>query len=293
MPASPIWLAPELRRVQAPNPSPMTHRGTNSYILGQGDVAVIDPGPALPEHLDALLDALGPGERVSHILVTHCHLDHSALAPALAARTGAPVCAFGSHDEGRSGIMARLAAEGGLGGGEGIDRAFTPDIRLRDGSRLAGENWQVEVLHTPGHSAGHLCFDWNGMLFSGDHVMGWASSLISPPDGDLGAFMASCRRLRARPLTICHPGHGDPVTAPHARIDWLIAHRLEREAQILDLLSRGPSTLHILTTAIYGATPAALQPAARRNVLAHLIDLEERNRLRIRSFPDGTVTLTC
>ncbi len=292
MPATPVWIAPGLRRVLAPNPSPMTFLGTNSYILGEGSVAVIDPGPDLPGHLDALLAALAPGERISHILVTHSHRDHSDLARPLARRTGAPVCAFGTHAEGRSALMSRLASDGLIGGGEGIDEAFAPDIRLADGQRIDGGTWQIETIHTPGHTANHLCFASGETIFTGDHVMGWASSLISPPDGDLGAFMASCRRLLARPCAILHPGHGDAVVAPQERICWLIAHRLKREEQILARLAVGPATLATLADELYADTPAALRPAARRNLLAHLIDLEERSLLQFRPFPDGMISLT-
>lgn len=270
------WLEPGLRRVVAPNPSPMTERGTNSYILGEGAVAVIDPGPDLPAHFEALTAALAPGEAVSHILVTHSHLDHSPLARRLSAATGAPVLAFGTHLDGRSEAMARLAAAGTVGGGEGIDAAFAPDIRLADGDRVTGTTWEVEALHTPGHIANHLCFAWGGALFTGDHVMGWRSSLVSPPDGDLTAFMTSCRRLQGRRDRVYYPGHGAPISTPADRLAWLIDHRLAREAQILDALRQGPADAATLARQIYVDTPALLLAAATRNVLAHLVDLTER-----------------
>lgn len=264
---------PGLRLVLAPNPSPMTHRGTNSYILGEGEVAVIDPGPALPQHRAALLAALAPGERITHILVTHCHLDHAPLAAPLAAETGAPILAFGRHGDGRSPVMARLAAEGLVGGGEGVDHGFAPHARLADGAVVEGAGWRLQALHTPGHTSDHMAFAWGDAVFTGDHVMGWASSLISPPDGDLTAFMASCDRLAARADRVYYPGHGDPVTDPAGRIAWLIAHRRSREAQVLRELGREPLTVPALTRRIYTETPAALLPAAERNVLAHLVDL--------------------
>lgn len=274
----PETLAPGLRRVLAPNPSPMTYWGTNTYLLGNTDIAVIDPGPDDPVHLEAILAALEPGQRISHILVTHAHRDHSPLARPLAARTGAPVLAFGDAASGRSALMTALAAEGLMRGGEGVDTDFHPDRCLRDGETIAGDGWQVTALWTPGHMGNHLAFQWEDVLFTGDLVMGWASSLVSPPDGDMTAFMASCARLAAlRPSTL-HAGHGAPVTDPQQRIGWLMDHRRNREAQIVDALGGGAETLIPLTRRIYGAdTDPALMPAAARNVLAHLIDLTARD----------------
>ncbi|WP_116131996.1 MBL fold metallo-hydrolase [Tropicimonas sp. IMCC34043] len=266
---------PGLRRVLAPNPSPMTERGTNTYLVGKGAVAVIDPGPDDASHLQKILGALGPEERISHILVTHAHKDHSPLARRLAARTGAPVLGFGPHDAGRSALMEHLAAEG-LGGGEGIDADFLPDHALADGAVIEGAGWRIEAVWTPGHLSNHLCFAWQGALFTGDHVMGWASSLVSPPDGDLTAFMASCDRLAARSDRVYYPGHGAPVQDPAERIGWLIAHRRAREAQILAELDAAPADAATLAHRIYRDTPAPLLPAAERNVLAHLIDLSSR-----------------
>lgn len=267
-------LAPGLRRVLAPNPSPMTFRGTNSYILGEGRVAVIDPGPALPSHLEALLAALAPGETVSHILVTHSHVDHSPLARPLAERTGAPVLAFGDSAAGRRSDLAAVAS---LGGGEGVDAGFVPDIRLADGEEIAGPGWRLMALHTPGHMGNHLCFAWEDALFTGDHVMGWSSSMISPPEGDLGAFMASLERLSARADGPLFPAHGAPVPDGRARIVALAAHRRARAGEILAALGRGSATPAALAEAIYTGTPPALLGAATRNVLAHLIDFLDQS----------------
>ena len=273
-----IWLEPRLRRLTAHNPSPMTWRGTNSYLLGRGRVAVIDPGPDNPAHLHALLASLEPGETIEAILVTHSHRDHSPLAGPLSAATGAPVLAAGPSDWGRSALMARLAADGGLGGGEGVDAGFAPDRQIADGDRIDGGWGRIEVLETPGHMANHLSFAWEGALFSGDLVMGWSSSLVSPPDGDMGAFMASCLRLAQRDDRVFHPGHGDPVTTPKGRLDELINHRKMREAQIIAALSQdGPANAAELAGRIYTELTPTLLPAAARNVLAHLIDLERRN----------------
>ena len=243
-------LAPGLRCVLAPNPSPMTYRGTNTYLLGESDIAVIDPGPLSDAHLQAILDALKPGQRISHIFVTHTHMDHSPLASPLAAQTGAPILAFGGPQAGRSDVMTQLAQDGLAGGGEGIDAEFRPDIELEDGEYVAAEGWQLEVFHTPGHLGNHIALAWGDICFTADHVMGWASSLVSPPDGDLTDFMAACRRLRARDWTTFHPGHGAPITKPVERLDWLISHRLQREGQILAALERGPQTAQQLAQEI-------------------------------------------
>ena len=274
--ATPQHLGPGLRRVRAPNPSPMTHTGTNSYLVGEGALAVIDPGPDLDDHLAALLEALRPGERITHILVTHAHVDHAPLARRLADRTGAPVLAYGGATSGRSARMQALAESGLAGGGEGLDHGFRPDRTLADGDRIEGDGWSLEALWTPGHLGGHLCFAFGDTLFTGDHVMGWASSLVSPPDGDLTAFMASCRRLARRRDRIYLPGHGDPVEDPAERLAWLISHRESRESAILAALSEGPKTISEITTQVYADTPTPLRPAAERNVFAHLLDLTGR-----------------
>jgi len=287
-PGKPETLAPGLRRIVAPNPSPMTYRGTNTYLVGTRDLAVIDPGPEIGAHLDAILAALQPGQRISHVVVTHSHIDHSPLAAPLATRTGAKVVAFGGPEAGRSAVMTGLAQAGMAGGGEGIDRAFRPDVEVGDGDVIEGDGWALEVIHTPGHLGNHVALAWGETCFTADHVMGWATSLVSPPDGDLTDFMDSCRRLRARDWTVFHPGHGAPVTDPCARLDWLIAHRLSREAAILDALARGPATARALAEAIYTDTPPALLPAAERNVFAHLVDLTGKSRV----IPKGALSAT-
>lgn len=270
-------IEPGLRRVIAPNPSPMTLHGTNSYILGEGRVAVIDPGPDNDAHLAALLAALAPGERVSHILVTHAHLDHSPLARALADATGAPVLAYGDAQAGRSALMERLAATGELAGGEGVDTHFSPDICVADGEEINGDGWSLRALHTPGHFGNHLSFQWNDAVFSGDHVMGWASSLVSPPDGDMRAYMASLDRLSSRDARRLYPGHGAMVADAGSRIAELTMHRRNRETAIRTALGDGPADAATLAARIYTDTPPALLLAAERNVFAHLLDLFERN----------------
>lgn len=271
-------LEPGVRRVLAPNPSPLTERGTNTYLLGQGEVAVVDPGPANADHLEAILTSLEPGERITAILVTHPHLDHSALVPALKAATDAPVYAFGGARDGRSAVMDYLEGAGELGGGEGLDTDFQPDIRLDHHEELVVGDEVVTALWTPGHIGSHLAFGWRDTVFSGDVVMGWATTLVSPPEGDLTAFMDSVAKLGARDARRFFPGHGATIDAPAERCTWLLEHRRQREMQILQALQAGPGTVAQLTETVYTDVPAHLHPAAQRNVLAHLIDLTTGNR---------------
>lgn len=272
-------MEPGLRRIVAPNPSPMTLNGTCTYILGTGSVAVIDPGPADRGHIGAILAALAPGERISHILVTHAHLDHSPGAPLLAEACGAKVHAFGPASAGRSPIMERLAATGLMGGGEGADRAFAPDILIADCEEITGGDWSLRALHTPGHFCNHLSFIWGDAIFTGDHVMGWSSTLISPPDGDLGDYFRSLDKLAQIGARTFYPGHGAPVTGTAARIAELAAHRRERTAQIAAHLVAGAATVAQLTELIYQEIPAALMPAASRNVFAHLVEMTATNQV--------------
>lgn len=272
---------PGVTVVTAPNASPMTFRGTNTWIVGDAQLAVIDPGPLSPSHFDAILSTVR-GRKVCAILVTHAHVDHSPLAARLARETGASVMAFGTPTAGQAPHMAELAATGLAGGGEGVDHDFSPDVLLGDGDVVDVGNDSLQALHTPGHMSNHLCFalvkdGQPDAVFTGDHVMGWASSLVSPPDGDLTAFMASCERLSRRPDRIYYAGHGDPVTDPAARLSWLIAHRKSRETQILGVLDRGAATAAEICKEIYSDINPALLPAAERNVLAHLIDLTQRD----------------
>ena len=269
-------VAPGLRCVLAPNPGPMTHWGTNTFILGEGHVALVDPGPEDMAHFQALTNATS-GETITHILVTHAHADHSPLARALADATGAPVIGFGPPHVGRSATMTRLAAEGLAGGGEGVDNGFLPDIAVSDGDRIEGDDWAVDVLHTPGHFAGHLAFAFTEGVISGDHVMDWSSSLVSPPDGDLAAFMATCTKLRDLSAARLFSGHGRSIEDPSDRLDWLIEHRRSRETAIRDALGRKPQSISEITARVYTDIPPAMLPAAARNVFAHLIDLVDRN----------------
>lgn len=279
----------KVQTLLAPNPGPFTGPGTNTYLLGQDRLVIVDPGPDLPAHEAALLEALA-GRPVEAILVTHAHLDHSALAPALAARLGAPVLAFGGASAGLSPAMRALAAQG-LTGGEGADRAFVPDQTLTEGQALTLAGLEIEVLHTPGHMGNHLCFALGDLLMSGDHVMGWSSSIVSPPEGDMGDYIASLRKLATRTWGRLLPGHGPEVAEPAARLAALLDHRLAREAAILQALrAQGPASAETLALRLYTDTPAALLPAASRNVLAHLIDLQGRGAVAPQPAPPEAFT---
>jgi len=272
-------LEPGLRRIVAPNPSPMTFRGTNTYLLGSQNIAVIDPGPDLPTQKTAILSALRKGQKITSILVTHSHIDHSPLASRLSIETGANIYAFGTTGSGQSQIMSDLISSGYQGGGEGSDHNFYPDIFLSDGGTIDASDEPLQAIHTPGHFGNHLCFIWKDSLFSGDHVMDWASTMVSPPDGDLGDFLNSCQKLKGRKWRIFYPGHGAPVKKPNLRLQWLIDHRLLRESQILKNLQKNPNTPKGLAEAIYTDTPPSLLGAASRNIFAHLIDLHNRKIL--------------
>lgn len=277
-------LRPGLRRIVAPNASAMTFRGTNTYLLGHRNLAVIDPGPDDPAHLEAILAALRSDQKISHIFVTHSHVDHSPLAQRLALRTKAPVLALGDSFAGRSQAMEQLAASNLVGGGEGVDHDFAPDICLTDGQVIDGDGWSLQAITTPGHFSNHMCFAWEheDAVFSGDHIMSWATTMVSPPDGDLSAFMASLDKMALRKSdAIYFPGHGAPVEDPQGMIRYLITHRRQREAQILQHLNHGPQSPAMLAKAIYTEIPTALLPAATRNVLAHLLDLQQKNVVKV------------
>ncbi|MEM9046105.1 MAG: MBL fold metallo-hydrolase [Pseudomonadota bacterium] len=262
-----------VRRLTCPNASPMTFTGTQSYIVGTGEVAVIDPGPLREEHLERLLSCLSPGERISHILVTHSHVDHSPGARWLKAKTGAEIFGYGSHRDGMSAVMQRLAASTEIGGGEGGDTSFSPDQKLDEGDRIHGPDWEIVAHHTPGHLSNHLSFTLSGggVIFTGDTVMGWATTLVSPPEGDMRAFMASLDRLEAAQAHVFLPGHGHPIDEPSRMIRHQRQHRLARASQVLAALEDGPADPETLTRRIYTDVDPALLPAAQRNVLSTLI----------------------
>ena len=275
-----LELDPDLRLIRADNPSPMTGRGTNSWLVGRAALCLIDPGPDDPRHLAAILQAIATtGGTLRAILVTHSHLDHSALAPRLSQATDAPVMAFGDSRAGRSSFMEALARDGIAAGGEGVDRTFAPDVTLEDGACVVLDDAQLRAIWTPGHFGNHICLRWRDAVFSGDHILGWSSSLVSPPDGDMGAYLRSLDRLDTEAARIFYPGHGDPVDNPSARIAELRAHRLSREALIRAAISEKSLSLQEIVAQVYTDTPPALHPAAARNVFAHLIDLHQRGRI--------------
>lgn len=269
-------VSPLVRRVLARNPSPFTYTGTGTYIVGQGTVAIVDPGPDDPEHIAALLDAVA-GETVSHIVVTHTHRDHSPAAPAVKAATGAIVV----------GCARLVLDDAGPRADAGFDRTYDPDAVLGDGDSVSGPDWTLTALHTPGHTSNHLCFALaeERSLFSGDHVMGWSTTVVAPPDGDMAAYMASLRKLLDRDDAIYHPTHGEPVTDPQRFVRGLITHRKQRETQILKLLGDGPQTIPAMVAVMYAMVDKGLHPAAGRSVLAHLIDLRNRGQVVV----DGEV----
>ncbi len=268
-------IAPGLRRVMCGNPGPFTFRGTNTYLIGGGlSVAVLDPGPEDAVHLAALLRATH-GERITHILVSHTHRDHSPGVAALRAATGATSFGFGAHmtppDQ----------------GGEGGDHGFSPEGLIADGGALAGLDWRLTAIHTPGHCANHLCFalendTTDGVVFSADHVMSWSTSVVSPPDGDMAAYMHSLAKLAAREDRLYLPGHGPRLPDPLAFVAALAAHRREREAKVVDAMRAAPgSTPQALVPPVYGPElDARLVPAAARSLLAHLIKLEAEGMAR-------------
>jgi len=267
-------LSPLVRRVVAKNASPFTFKGTGTFVIGRGKVAVIDPGPDLAEHVEALLNALR-GETVTHILITHTHMDHSPAAAAVKQATGARTYGFGPHGSGR--------ADHGIGGTteEGGDRNFVPDVVLREGAMVEGPGWHVGAIETPGHTSNHLCFHLaeENTLFSGDHVMGWSTSVIAPPDGDMAAYMRSLEKLLGREDALYRPTHGAEIRAPRPYVASFIAHRNERSDAILARLAAGDDTIAAIVRAVYVGLDPRLVAAAGRSVLAHLVALIEEGRV--------------
>ena len=262
---------PLVRRILAPNPSPFTFTGTQTYIVGEGEVAVIDPGPDDPRHVDALAGAVA-AERVTAILCTHTQRDHSPASRPLAAATGAPIVG-----------CAPLAIEdGGPRSDAAFDFDYAPGRVLADGERLEGEGWTLEAVATPGHTSNHLCFALlgTGVLFTGDHVMGWSTTVVSPPDGDMTDYMASLALLSERDDRTYLPAHGPAVEEPQAHLRRLIEHRRMRERQILGHIEAGEGRISAMVPEMYRDVDPRLHPAAARSVLAHLVDLERRGRVR-------------
>src|SRR5229473_3550915 len=261
-----------VRRVLCNNPSPFTFKGTVSYIIGKGKVAIIDPGPDDEAHAAALLDAVR-GETVTHILVTHTHRDHSPNTARLKAATGATVYAEGPHRASRP----RYESET-ISSESGADRDFKPDIEVRDGETIEGSGWALQAVATPGHTANHLAFAWRERkyLFVGDHVMGWSTSIVAPPDGSMIDYMASLERLSQRDEDLYFSGHGPEIPDGPRYVRFLIRHRQAREASILHRLAKGEADIPTMVRAIYIGIDPRLTAAAGYSVLAHLEDLVAR-----------------
>jgi glyoxylase-like metal-dependent hydrolase (beta-lactamase superfamily II) len=258
-------LEPGVARLLAHNPSAFTFTGTQSYIVGTDRVAVIDPGPDLPEHVDALVEAIG-GRPITAILCTHTHRDHSPAARPLAERTGAPIIG-----------CAPLALEAvGPRADASFDGDYRPDQVLADGESIEVDGESLTAVATPGHTSNHLCFAWRDSLFTGDHVMGWSTTVVVPPDGDMAAYMASLDGLRQRDDRIYYPAHGPAVTNPQQYVRHLMGHRMQRERQILNLVGERPRDIPDIVANAYPGLDPRLIVAAGGSVLAHLLDLERR-----------------
>ena len=271
-------VSPLIRRVVAENPGPFTFRGTGVYIIGHGDIAVIDPGPDQPGHLDVLLNAIG-GERVSHIFVTHGHMDHSPAARPLAAATGAKIYASPEPVQPTDVEEVRMEA--------GDDLTFTPDVEVSDGDVFKGSNWTVEAVSTPGHTSHHFAYALReeNALFTGDHIMGWSTTVISPPDGDMSDYLRSLEKVRDRNYTTLWPTHGPPVREVRHFVQSYIDHRLAREDQIMEQLAQGRARIREMVPVIYADVDKALYPAACHSVLAHMIRLVKLGRVRCDGAP--------
>jgi glyoxylase-like metal-dependent hydrolase (beta-lactamase superfamily II) len=258
-------LEPGIARVLAHNPSAFTYYGTQTYVVGTDEVAVIDPGPDLPEHVEALVDAIG-GRSVAAIMCTHTHRDHSPASRPLAEAAGAPIIG-----------CAPLALETvGSRADASFDGDYAPDRVLADGESIEVDGRRITAVATPGHTSNHLCFAYEGALFSGDHVMGWSTTVVVPPDGDMADYMASLEMLRQRGDRIYYPAHGPAVTNPKQYVRGLIGHRLQREKQILKLVSQEPRPIPDIVANAYPGLDPRLVPAAGGSVFAHLLDLEKR-----------------
>ena len=268
-----VEVAPGVRRIVADNPSPFTFKGTNTYIIGEGSVAILDPGPADPRHIDAILAALG-NETVAQILVSHTHRDHSPAAAAISRATGAKTYGEGPHRAARDLHLGETPPLDSSG-----DEDFIPDHRLRDGEIIEGKHYALEAVTTPGHTANHVAFALKGtnILFSADHVMGWATSIVAPPDGSMGDYMASLHKLEARQESHYFPGHGGEVKNAKKLVRQYIEHREAREAAILRKLSRGASDIPGIVQAIYIGLDPRLVKAAALTTYAHLETLLERD----------------
>ncbi len=266
-----------VRRLFAPNPSPYTYTGTGSFLVGHDSIAVIDPGPAISTHVDNLGAAACNGS-ITHIFVTHTHVDHSPAAVLLKEKTGATIYGFGPHGRSNDAEDEDTFVE------EGVDLKFEPDIHIADGEIVKTGEWTIQALHTPGHTSNHMCFVLREekCVFTGDHVMGWATSVISPPDGNMADYMHSLERLMARDDIIYRPTHGPAIENPQDHVVSLIKQRKEREALIMAAVKDGKTSLPDITTSAYASVPKGLHRAAARSALAHLIFLTEKGQITMK-----------
>ena len=271
-------VAPGIRRVVARNPSAFTFQGTGTYIVGRGQVAVIDPGPKIEAHVEAILGAL-PGEEVSHILVTHTHTDHSPAAAMLKHQTGAPTYGFGPHGSGR--YLQGTDVE------EGADWDFRPDVTVTHGDVITGDGWSFECVHTPGHTSNHICYQYReaGSLFSGDHVMGWSTTIVAPPDGDMTEYLASLKRLLERDDAVYWPTHGPCIEPPKPYVESLIEHRMTRQAQILDCLEQGTHKITDMVPGMYSHLDKSMYGAAAIQVFSAILHLHAEHRVGCEGEP--------
>jgi glyoxylase-like metal-dependent hydrolase (beta-lactamase superfamily II) len=266
-----LTVSPLIRRIVARNPGPMTYTGSGTYIIGHGTVAVIDPGPDFAAHVQAILAAT-KGETISHIVITHTHRDHSPAAVPLKAASGALVV----------GCSPLVIQDDGPRSDEAFDSSYAPDAVLADGMSITGPDWTLTAVHTPGHTSNHTCYalEQEQALFTGDHVMGWSTTVVSPPDGDMADYLASLRKLLDRGEQLYYPTHGKPIENPHRFVRALLAHRKLREAQVLNHLKAGAASIADIVAVLYATTAKMLHGAAGRSVLAHVEDLIRRGLVK-------------
>ena len=286
--SSAVELQDGLMRLIAPNPSPMTSTGTNTYILGRKELLIIDPGPNSEAHLRNIMEVIPDNTKVTHIFITHSHLDHSGLAPKLSKILNAPTLAFGTALDGLSNDMKSICKMGLTSETFGIDTEFVPDHFLEDKEKISSLEWEVVAHHTPGHLSNHICYQYLDKLFTGDHIMEWSTSVISPPEGDVSQFINSCEKIYNLHCKKFYPGHGIPVENPSERIVELIAHRKKREVEILNFLKNRDATISQITRNIYLNIDQNLLSAASRNVKAHLVDLIIKKQVTVDDLSSDT-----
>ena len=286
--SSAVELQDGLMRLIAPNPSPMTSTGTNTYILGRKELLIIDPGPNSEAHLRNIMEVIPKYTKVTHILITHSHLDHSGLAPKLSKILNAPTLAFGTALDGLSNDMKSICKMGLTSENFGIDTEFVPDHFLKDEEKISSRDWEVVAHHTPGHLSNHICYQYLDKLFTGDHIMEWSTSVISPPEGDVSQFINSCEKIYNLHCEKFYPGHGIPVENPSERIAELIEHRKKREIEILNFLKNRDATISQITRNIYLNIDQNLLNVASRNVKAHLVDLIIKKQVTVDDISSDT-----